>query len=150
MKLHGPWSSEEIQRFLKETTIPMQIAVNDTNTNPLLISLWFISDGLSLWCATQSSAKILRHMQSHPVCGFQISPETMPYRGVRGQAKVTLSDDDGPRVLETVVDKYIDEQESDFSRWLLARKDTEIAIKLEPLKITSWDYSARMKKNSWE
>jgi hypothetical protein len=146
MKLHGPWSSEEIQRFLKETTIPMQIAVNDTNTNPLLISLWFISDGLSLWCATQSSAKILRHMQSHPVCGFQISPETMPYRGVRGQAKVTLSDDDGPRVLETVVDKYIDEQESDFSRWLLARKDTEIAIKLEPLKITSWDYSPRMNK----
>ena len=146
MKLHGPWSSEEIQRFLKETTIPMQIAVNDTNTNPLLISLWFISDGLSLWCATQSSAKILRHMQSHPVCGFQISPETMPYRGVRGQAKVTLSDDDGPRVLETVVGKYIDEQESDFSRWLLARKDTEIAIKLEPLKITSWDYSPRMNK----
>ena len=146
MKLHGPWSSEEIQRFLKETTIPMQIAVNDTNTNPLLISLWFISDGLSLWCATQSSAKILRHLQSQPVCGFQISPETMPYRGVRGQAKVTLSDDDGPRILETLVDKYIAEQESDFSRWLLARKDTEIAIKLEPLKITSWDYSARMKK----
>jgi|TARA_B100000700_G_C15057790_1_gene863876 hypothetical protein len=70
----------------------------------------------------------------------------MPYRGVRGQAKVTLSDDDGPRILETLVDKYIAEQESDFSRWLLARKDTEIAIKLEPLKITSWDYSTRMKK----
>ena len=146
MKLRGPWSSEEIQRFLKETTIPMQIAVNDTNTNPLLISLWFISDGLSLWCATQNSAKILRHLQSHPVCGFQISPETMPYRGVRGQAKVTLSDDDGPRILETLVHKYIAEQESDFSRWLLARKDTEIAIKLEPFQITSWDYSPRMNK----
>lgn len=146
MKLHGPWSSEDIQRFLKEASIPMQIAVNDTNINPLLVSLWFISDGLSIWCATQSSAKILRHLQSHPMCGFQISPETMPYRGVRGQAKVTLSDDDGPRILETLVDKYIAEQESDFSRWLLARKDTEIAIKLEPLKITSWDYSPRMNK----
>ncbi len=46
--------------------------------------------------------------------------------------------------LEALVDRYHGRRESDFARWLLARRDDEMAIRVVPMRFSAWDYSRRM------
>jgi len=68
----------------------------------------------------------------------------MPYRGVRGQARATIHPDRSTIVLQSLIDRYLENRESPLAKWLLSRADNEVAIKLEILRYQSWDFSNRM------
>ena len=65
--------------------------------------------------------------------------------GVRGKGCAKLVSEKGPEVLEKLIDRYLDDSNKDLANWLLTRKETEIAISIDPIWIYSWDYSGRMK-----
>lgn len=44
------------------------------------------------------------------------------------------------------MDRYLGTRDSGFARWLLARQDREVAIRIEPDWLTSWDYGERMSR----
>jgi hypothetical protein len=50
----------------------------------------------------------------------------------------------GAEILEALVDRYLGTRESRFARWLLARGKEEMAIRIVPSRISSWDFSRRM------
>lgn len=144
MKLKGPWSPAEVEEFLAETRVPIRLACNGASGHPVLASLWFVPVGERLWCATQHSARVVSLLAADPRCAFEVAGETAPYRGVRGQGRVTLHRERGEAILRSLIQRYLGDATSEFARWLLARSATETAIAIEPRTLLSWDYSERM------
>jgi hypothetical protein len=144
---NSTWSLTTIERFLDEQLIPIRLACITPHSKPVVCSLWYLHAEGALWCATQRTAKVASYLKLHPVCGFEVAPDSMPYKGVRGQGKVTISQERGVDVLERLIDRYLGNCESDFARWLLKRASNEVAMKIEPTWITAWDFSPRMKSS---
>jgi len=43
-----------------------------------------------------------------------------------------------------LLDRYLGSRDSGFATWLIERASTEVAIRIEPTWLTSWDFSKRM------
>lgn len=147
LPVHGAsaWSAAVIAAYLEEARIPVRLAANDAAGFPMICSLWFLFEGGRLWCAVQRDAKIARRLAADPRCAFEVAGEAPPYRGVRGRGRAAIVPERGEAVLARLLDRYLGGRESDLARWLLGRAETEVALRVEPTWITSWDYSARMK-----
>ena len=143
-KLRGPWSEGEVQSFLRQTRVPLRLACNSTARHPQLVSLWFVALEGQLWCATRRDARIVSLLRDDPLCSFEVSLETVPYRGVRGPAVATLHEDRGEEILRTLLDRYLGGTSSSLAKHLLGRVQDECAIALHPQRIVSWDFSERM------
>lgn len=144
MNSKGPWSRREAQRFLDGTRVPIRLACNGTSGHPVLASLWYLPDDGRLWCATQRSASLITLLSRDARCAFDVSVETAPYRGVRGQGLATLHDDRGEEILCKLIDRYLSDSKPRLARSLLARGATETAIAIAPHTLVSWDYTERM------
>jgi nitroimidazol reductase NimA-like FMN-containing flavoprotein (pyridoxamine 5'-phosphate oxidase superfamily) len=144
MRSQGPFSSEQIDAYLLETVVPLRLACVDPDGHPLVLSLWFLWLEEALWCATAPDARVVALLRAEPRCGFEIARDAPPYRGVRGQGRAELVPARGLEILEALVDRYLGARESRFARWLLARGKDEMAIRIVPSRISSWDFSRRM------
>jgi hypothetical protein len=145
MKYKGPWSKEQVERFLRETQIPVRLACNGASGHPVLVSLWFIPLDDKLWCATQRTAQVASILDRDPRCAFEVSVEKPPYYGIRGPALATLHDDRGEEILRELIDRYLGNATSHLARFLLGRVESETAISIEPQILVSWDYRERMR-----
>jgi nitroimidazol reductase NimA-like FMN-containing flavoprotein (pyridoxamine 5'-phosphate oxidase superfamily) len=144
MRRKGPWSKNEIERFLHQTPIPLRLACNGASGHPVIASLWFLPLGDTLWCATQRTASVASRLRADPRCAFEVAPETAPYRGVRGRGSAELHDDRGEEILRLLIDRYLGDTTSRLARFLVSRARQETAIAIEPLTLLSWDYRERM------
>ncbi len=139
----GPWAVDEIERYLRDTVIPVRIATIGSS-GPMVQSLWFIYDDGSLWCATQSDAVVVRRLRADPRCGFEVAADSPPYRGVRGRGRATIEADEAATILPRLIDRYLGSQPNPLGDWLMSRLDGEVAVRITDLTVTSWDYSGRM------
>jgi nitroimidazol reductase NimA-like FMN-containing flavoprotein (pyridoxamine 5'-phosphate oxidase superfamily) len=144
MRRKGPWSKNEIERFLQQARVPLRLACNGASGHPVIASLWFVPLDGSLWCATQRTASVASRLREDRRCAFEIARETAPYRGVRGQALAELHDERGEEILRLLIDRYLEDPTSRLARWLLSRVRQETAIAIEPLTLLSWDFRERM------
>jgi nitroimidazol reductase NimA-like FMN-containing flavoprotein (pyridoxamine 5'-phosphate oxidase superfamily) len=144
MRRKGPWSTERIERFLRDVRVPVRIACNGSSGHPVLASLWFIPIDGKLWCATQRGADVVSLLRRDPRCAFEVSVESPPYRGVRGPGLATLHDDRGEEILRALIERYLGSSRSQLASFLLARVEHETAIAIEPNALVSWDYQERM------
>ncbi len=140
----GPWSTDQVQHFLREARIPVQLACNGVSGHPVLVSLWFVPQEGRLWCATQRGASVVSLLRGDARCAFEVSVESPPYFGVRGTGIATLHDDRGEEVLRVLIDRYLGNTDSKLARFLLSRVESETAISIEPRTLVSWDYRERM------
>lgn len=138
------WTADGIDRFLQQTRIPLRLACVDGDGAPLLCSLWYLWEHDAIWCATQRGARLTGRLTDDPRCAFEVAGDQPPYRGVRGQGAALLSDAEGPATLGRLIDRYLGARESDFARWLLSRQRDEVAIRIRPEWLTSWDFTRRM------
>ena len=138
----GPWSADQARAHLAEACIPVRLA--SSGTFPLVQSLWFLFEDDALWCATQVDAVVTRRLQREPRCGFEVSADLPPYRGVRGTGIATIEPTAATVVLPRLIERYVGDEPTPLSTWLLSRLDTEVAIRIGDLSITTWDYSGRM------
>jgi hypothetical protein len=99
----------------------------------------------AVWCATNSKARVLSYLTNEPRCGFEIAGDTPPYRGVRGKGRASLHPELGGKVLEQLLERYDIASSSKLAGMLLSKIDQEVAIRIEPGRISSWDFSQRMK-----
>jgi nitroimidazol reductase NimA-like FMN-containing flavoprotein (pyridoxamine 5'-phosphate oxidase superfamily) len=139
------WDIQQIDEFLRAAVIPIRLACSDKEGVPLICSLWYLYADEALWCATQQSASVVALLERAPRCAFEVAPESMPYRGVRGQGRVTVLSDEGPAILQQLIDRYLDTRDAQFAAWLTSRSANEVAIKIEPDWLTSWDFGSRMR-----
>ena len=145
LSLSGPWNLDQIDRFLTSTAVPMRLAVNTGSGFPAVTPLWFFWQDGSLWAASKPDAAIVRLLRRDGRCAFDISPETPPYHGVRGRGMATVLADGLP-MLRTLVERYMGSESPEFRAWLLGRSQDECAIRIEPIRLTSWNFRQRMQK----
>jgi len=139
----GPWDRSQIETFLDQTVIPIRLA-SAGRTSPLVQSLWFLRDGDSLWCCTQREAVLTRRLTRDSQCGFEVSGDQPPYRGVRGSAKAEIVPERAADVLPRLIARYLGDSPSPLADWLLSRLDREVAIRLHSLRVTTFDFTSRM------
>jgi len=138
-------SSAERENFLTSYIAPIRISGISQSGFPLICSLWFEYEDNAIWCATQKTAKIARVLSENPKCAFELAPNEPPYYGVRGQANASLHLENADELLERLIVRYLGNKESKLAKKLLDDTANEVAIKIEPTNIFSWDYRKRMK-----
>ncbi len=47
-------------------------------------------------------------------------------------------------VLGRLLDRYLGGRDSSLAHWLVARLDTEVAVRIGDLGVSSWDFASRM------
>lgn len=139
----GPWDMAGIMEFLESTRIPMRLASNGAS-GPLVQSLWFLVEEGDLWCATQQTSLLAQRIARNPRVGFEIAGDLPPYRGVRGTGDATLHPGEAGRILPVLITRYQGDTRTSLSDWLMSRLDREVAVRISPTTLTTWDYSGRM------
>lgn len=146
LAIKGAWGAAEIAEYLDDVRIPVRLSVVADSGYPMVVSLWFLVDGGALWCATSADSRLVQALKRNPKCGFEIAADTPPYHGVRGQGLASLNTDDDRAMLSRLIQHYLGDEQSPLARWLLGRDGEEISIRIDPTRIMSWDYRARMAK----
>ena len=140
----GPWTPEETAEFLSAAVIPMRISVESGTGWPLVMSVWFLPHGGEILGATRPDSTLVRCLELRPRCGFEIAADAPPYRGVRGRAHVELDPAAGADTLERLLDRYLGGVSNPLGEWLRSRAADEVCFRLQPVAMTTWDYSSRM------
>lgn len=144
----GPWSEEDAEHFLRHAAVPMRVAANTTDGFPIIVSLWFVyRDGI-LHAACPPGSRLLTHLRNDPRCAVEIAVNDPPYMGLRGRAIAEIVDYAGGPVLKALLHRYLGERDAETSRLatrLLEHSDDEIALRIKPISLNSWDYTERMR-----
>lgn len=143
MQVQGVGSWADAARWLDAVRIPVRLGVPSA-TGVSVVSLWYLREGETLWCATQRDAAIVTYLQATTTVGFEVAGDFPPYRGVRGTAEVALDEQRGPAMIDALVARYLTVRNRRLGDWLHQRRDEEVALGLTIRRITSWDFSARM------
>ncbi|MFU8816279.1 MAG: pyridoxamine 5'-phosphate oxidase family protein [Pseudomonadales bacterium] len=138
------WNRQQLAGFLDEQRLPLRLGI-ETDSGPLVVPLWFHFDGADFWCATQRDAMLVRALAARPRCAIDVSTNDIPYRGLRGRGQVTCVPERGAEVLERLIQRYLNDDQNRLARWLKSRSDTEVALRITPNWLTSWDFSDRMR-----
>lgn len=144
IKSDSAFDTAQMIEYLSTARIPLRLASNGGSGFPLVASHWFEYRDGSLFLAIHESSKVAALLQENPRCGFEIAADTMPYRGARGQGTATLSKASATEQLDTLIRRYLGNTESKLAQWLLSRAEAEFIVRIDPLWITSWDFSKRM------
>jgi nitroimidazol reductase NimA-like FMN-containing flavoprotein (pyridoxamine 5'-phosphate oxidase superfamily) len=134
----------EIITFMEDTVIPLRLACVTESGWPLTLSLWYVYLDGAMYCATQQSARVVRYLENEARCGFEIASDLPPYCGMRGQARAVIEPEKGADVLEILLNRYLDGTDNQLARGLLSKKDREVAIRIAPVNITTWNFKDRM------
>lgn len=144
-RLKGPWDSDRITAFLDQERTPLRLALTGRSGFPLVVSLWYRLGDDALWCATGPDTLVVRQLREDPRVGFEVSVNDPPYMGIRGQARAEIVPAEGKAQLRALLERYLGGTDSDLARWLLSRADAEVALRLRPHWLVSWDFGDRMK-----
>lgn len=142
--LKGPWGLPEVEAFLQDTTVPIRLATVGDDHFPRVVSLWFRYDAGALYCVTHQDSHLARMLERNANVGFEISGDTPPYYGIRGQGTVSLTPLGKSPLLRDLLTRYMGAVDSSLAQWLLSRSEQEKIITLLPLRLYSWDYRERM------
>ncbi|MGE0827344.1 MAG: pyridoxamine 5'-phosphate oxidase family protein [Candidatus Binatia bacterium] len=139
------WSQETIAAFLQQLCIPIRLASVTATGWPVVLSLWYLYENGRFYCATQKTAKIVAHLKREPRCAFEVAGDQPPYRGVRGQGKARVTSNGGAELLERLLKRYLNSTDSPLATSLLARSADEVIIEIEPVAVSTWDFTDRMR-----
>jgi nitroimidazol reductase NimA-like FMN-containing flavoprotein (pyridoxamine 5'-phosphate oxidase superfamily) len=145
MRTSGPWDPAKIEAHLLQSSMPVRLGCADESGWPVVVSLWYLYEDGVLWCATPARSRVAHWLAREPRCAFEVAPNDPPYFGVRGQGMAELLPADGARVLRRLALRYLGGDSSEFARWLLARHVPEVALRVTPIQLVSWDFRERMR-----
>lgn len=143
-RLKGPWNAAQVAAFLEQERSPLRLALAGGSGYPLVVSLWYRFDGEALWCATHRDSHLARRLEQDARVGFEVSVNDPPYRGVRGNARIEMVAAEGEAQLRALLERYLGRTDTSLGAWLLSRADGEVALRIRPRRLTSWDFTTRM------
>lgn len=138
-------TEDSIRDYLQAIVIPLRLSCVDGDGWPVVLSLWFLYEDGSFYCATPERAKVVSYLRRESRCAFEIAADQPPYCGVRGPALATIETEAGLQVLERLLVRYLGGTDNPLAEKLLSRDEPEVAIRLVPQSFHSWNFSQRMK-----
>jgi hypothetical protein len=133
-----------VENYLGETKIPLRLSCVMESGWPVVLSLWYLFEEGSLFCATPENAKVVSYLRADPRCSFEVASDQPPYCGVRGRAVVTIDLDRGVEILGRLLVRYLGGINNPIARKLLGRPGPEVAIRLDPQNFYTWNFTNRM------
>ncbi len=140
----GAWDREEVGAFLDASAVPLRLACHTPAGDPWILSLWFRFREERFQCATGAGADVVRFLDADPAVAFEVSTNEPPYRGVRGRGTAAVTPDEDKAVLRALVERYLGDAETAPGPRLLSADREEVTITIDPERIHSWDFTARM------
>ena len=140
----GSWKLSRINTFLSDADLPIRLSCIGADGFPRVISLWYQFRMNTLFCVTHQSSQLVLLLKHCNRVGFEVSPNSPPYYGVRGTGLASLSELGSSPALDELIGRYLGSHESSLAQWLLSRRDEEILISIRPQTFFSWDYRKRM------
>ena len=144
VQVKGPWTDHEIGDFLCASNVPLRLATVGKDGFPRVVSVWYLAEALNLQCVSHRDSPLVKLLSANDRVGFEVAPNEPPYHGVRGQGIATLSPLGERDTLDKLVERYLGGAESSVANWLLSRREEEMLIRIEPVRLFSWDYRERM------
>ena len=137
-------NSISIENYLQKTKIPIRLSCVTESGWPAVLSLWYLFEKGSLYCATPENAKVVSYLHAEPRCSFEVASDQPPYCGVRGRAIAVIDRERGVEILERLLYRYMGGVDNPLAKKLLGRLGPEMAIRLEPQNFYSWNFTNRM------
>jgi general stress protein 26 len=142
-----PVTESEVNNFLLESKLNIQIATIDEEGYPMIQPTWFLYDNESgkIYTGTQKMTRKVQNMQRNPdKIYFSIDDENYPYKGVKGRATARLSEDipKNLSVVEKINLKYLGTLEHPLAKMLMenTRNGSEVVIEITPKFFSAWDF----------
>jgi len=136
----------EVNNFL-ESKLNMQIATIDEEGYPMIQPTWFLYDNKEskIYTATQKTAKKVQNIRRNPdKIYFSIDDENYPYKGVKGRAVATISENIQKNlpIVEKINTKYLGTIEHPLAKMIIenTRNGTEVVIEITPKFFSAWDF----------
>jgi general stress protein 26 len=140
----------EVNNFL-ESRLNMQIATIDEEGYPMIQPTWFLYDNKEskIYTATQKMAKKVQNIRRNPdKIYFSIDDENYPYKGVKGRAVATISEDIQKNlpIVEKINIKYLGTIGHPLAKMIIenTRNGTEVVIEITPKFFSAWDFGKAM------
>jgi len=64
--------------------------------------------------------------------------------GVRGSGTATVGTDGATGVLRDLLERYLGGTDSELARWLLREEREEATVRIDPVRLYTWDFTPRM------
>ena len=139
----------EVKTFLENNNnkLNLQLATIDDEGYPNIQPVWFYfdKDSEKIYVGTQKTTKKIQNIQRNPdKIYFSIDDENFPYKGVKGRAVASLSDDvsKNMKIVERINLKYLGTLEHPLAKMLMenTQNGTEIVVELTPAYFSAWDF----------
>ena len=112
----GPWSPEQVTGFLAGSVIPVRMGVDAGPGGPLVVSVWFLPDGLELVGATRPTSTLVRCLERRPECGFEVAADAPPVPRGAGAGPGGAGPGRGAVVLDRLLKRYLGGVDSPLAR----------------------------------
>ncbi|MGR8947739.1 MAG: pyridoxamine 5'-phosphate oxidase family protein [Gammaproteobacteria bacterium] len=139
-------TESEITELLRDQTGPVRLASLSANGFPLISTIWFLYENGLLWCITQQRTLLRRNLAADPRCGFEIGLDGQRFKLLRGQGLATLDLEDGERVTELMINRYMRDRSGPAATAIRAQIPTEYAIAIKPRWVRGQGAGLRRKK----
>jgi general stress protein 26 len=142
-----PMTEDETISFLTSGKRNIYIASLDEKKEPNIHPVWYYFDPSKekFYIETSKHSKKKKNLENNKIVYFCVDEPTMPYKGVRGKAKVAIIQDIGSIVpiSENNMKKYLGSLEHPMAKELisLAKRGESVAIEISPLYFSTWDDS---------
>jgi len=140
-------TEEEVKKFL-QSKLNMQLSTIDEDGYPNVHPVWFYYDqdsGKILTGTQKGTRKVANITNNSDRVYFSIDEEHFPYKGVKGRAKASISEDiqQNVPIIEKINLKYLGTQDHPLAKRLLenAKTGIEVIIALSPKYYSAWDFS---------
>ena len=144
-------TEEEVNNFLLESKLNIQLATIDQEGYPTIQPIWFLYDKDSgkIYCVTQKTTKKARNIYRNPdKIYFSIDDENFPYKGVKGRAVARISEDIDWNIpiVEKINIKYLGTTEHPLAKMIMENtiNGSEIVIEIIPKFFSAWDFGKSM------
>ena len=145
--LSQPMTEDEVIKFLTTGKRNIYLGTVDMKNEPNIhpTSYYFDPDQLKFYVESYKYSKKIENIKNNNKIYFCVDKPTIPYKGVRGKAKISLKEDLDFTVFicEKNLMKYLGSLEDPMAKVILnrAKKGESIVIEISPLYFSTWDDS---------
>ena len=145
--LSQPMTEDEVIKFLTTGKRNIYLGTIDRKNEPNIhpTSYYFDPDQLKFYVESYKFSKKIENMKNNKKIYFCVDKPTIPYKGVRGKAKISLKEDLDFTIFicQKNLIKYLGSIEGPMAKVILNRaiKGESIVIEISPLYFSTWDDS---------
>lgn len=139
-------TEDEVNKFL-ESKLLLRIATMDEKGDPVIQPVWFLYDKAAqkIYFDTGKEAKKLANIRRKPRVYFSVDTDEFPYKGVKGKADATVSEDRArnTQLVEKICTKYLGSTDHPLAKSLvdMAKNGMSVILELSPKYYSTWDFA---------